>query len=153
MRLRLLRSAVLACVLLTGARLSAAEVLSDLHSPAASEARLKKDITYLASDELEGRGVTTHGIDLAADYIANEFKKAGLKPAGKDGSYFQPFTMPGAVLLKPATLQLRGPQGETIELKAGKQFQPSGASTSGEVNAPIVFVGYGITTKDAPISE
>src|SRR6185369_8750657 len=81
------------------------------------------------------------------------FKKAGLKPGGKDGSYFQPFTMPGAVLLKPATLELRGPQGEMIELKAGKQFQPSGASTSGEVNAPIVFVGYGITTKDAPISE
>ena len=63
---------------------------------AACEARLKRDVTYLASDELEGRGVTTQGINLAADYIAAEFKKAGLKPAGKDGSYFQHFTMAGA---------------------------------------------------------
>src|SRR4051794_15463294 len=123
MRFRLLRPAVLACFLLTGARLGAAEIITDLRSPAASEARLKKDVTYLASDELEGRGVTTHGIDLAADYVATEFKKAGLKPAGKDGSYFQPFTMPGAVLLKPATLSLRGPAGQEIELKSGEHFQ------------------------------
>src|SRR6516225_1729650 len=111
MRLRLLRSTVLACVVLSGAWLSAAETLSDLHSPATSEARLKRDITYLASDELEGRGVTTRGINLAADYIAAEFKKAGLKPGGADGSYFQPFTMAGSVLVEPPTLQLRGPAG------------------------------------------
>jgi hypothetical protein len=153
MRLRLLRSAVLACVVLSGAWLSAAETLSTLHAPAASEARLKRDITYLASDELEGRGVTTHGIDMAADYIAAEFKKAGLKPAGKDGSYFYPFTMPGSVLLKPATLQLRGPQGQEIELKAGEHFQPSGLSTSGKVSAGVVFVGYGITSKTSPLNE
>ena len=54
---------------------------------AESEARLKKDITYLASDECEGRGPTTKGLDRAADYIANEFKKAGLKPGGVDGTY------------------------------------------------------------------
>jgi hypothetical protein len=153
MRLRLLRPAVLACLLLTGARLGAAETLSDLHSPAASEARLKRDITYLASDELEGRGVTTRGIDLAADYIASEFKKAGLKPGGKDGSWFQPFTMPGAVLLKPATLKLQGPGGREIELKSGEHFQPMGVSTSGKASAPVVFVGYGITSKDPPIDE
>ena len=153
MRLRLLRSAVLACLLLSGAWLSAAEPLSDLHSPAASEARMKRDITYLASDELEGRGITTRGIDLAADYIANEFKKAGLKPAGKDGSYFYPFTMPGSVLLKPATLRLRGSQGQEIELKAGQHFEPSGLSTSGKVSAGVVFVGYGITSKEPAIDE
>jgi Peptidase family M28/PDZ domain/PA domain len=154
MRHRLVRPAVLACLLLFGARLSAAETLSDLHSPAASEARLKKDITYLASDELEGRGVSTRGINLAADFIAAEFKKAGLKPGGKDGTYFQPFTMPGAVLLKPATLKLRGPAGQEIELKSGEHFQPMGVSTSGVVNdADVVFVGYGITSKDPDIDE
>ena len=54
----------------------------------AIEAQMRKDITYLASDELEGRGVTTKGINLAADFIASEFQKAGLKPAGADGTYF-----------------------------------------------------------------
>ena len=154
MRFRLPRSAVLACLLLIGARLSAAEILTDLHSPAASEARLKKDVTYLASDELEGRGVSTRGINVAADFIAAEFKKAGLKPGGKDGTYFQPFTMPGAVLLKPATLKLRGPGGQEIELKSGEHFEPSGVSTSGTVSgAEVVFVGYGITSKDPEIDD
>src|SRR5262249_17426157 len=54
-------------------------------------ARMRKDITYLASEECEGRGVFTKGIEKAADYIANSFKQSGLKPGGPDGSYFQPF--------------------------------------------------------------
>src|SRR5689334_400709 len=141
MRHRLLRSAVLACLLLSAVRLSAAETLSDLRSPAACEGRLRKDLTYLASDELEGRGITTRGINLAADYIAGEFKKAGLKPAGESGSYFQPFTMAGAVLLRPATLKLTGPEGQTIELKSGEHFQPMGLSGSAAVSAGAVFVG------------
>src|SRR5437899_2904238 len=47
---------------------------------------------YLASDELEGRGVGTRGIELAAKYIADDFAKSGLEPAGIDG-FFQPFEM------------------------------------------------------------
>ena len=71
-----------------------------------SEARMKKDIFFLASPLCEGRGPTTKGINLAADYIAAEFKKIGLKPGFK-GGYFQPFTIPGA----EATLALDGPAG------------------------------------------
>ncbi len=153
MRPRLIRLALLACLLLCGNRLGAAELLSEFRSPAATEARLKSDLTYLASDELEGRGVTTRGINLAADYVAKEFKKAGLKPSLKDGSYFQPFTMPGAILDKPATLKLSGPAGQELELKAGDQFQPMGISGSGHVAAALVFVGYGITSKDPAIDE
>src|SRR2546425_8858742 len=90
----------------------------------AVEARMRKDITFLASDECEGRGVTTKGINLAADYIAEAFKQAGLKPGGTDGSYFQPFSMRGTSQLgSPNTLVLRGPQGQEIELKQGEDFQ------------------------------
>src|SRR5262245_20955393 len=63
------------------------------------EARMKKDITYLASPECEGRGPGTEGLDKAADYIVANFKKAGLKPGGKDGGYFQPFSSGGQVVL------------------------------------------------------
>jgi hypothetical protein len=116
----------------------------------ASEERMRKDIFFLASDECEGRGISTKGINLAADYIANEFKKAGLKPAGADGTYFQPFTISGGSKLEsPNTLVLQGPQGQEIELQIDKQFEPMGLSGAGKVTAPLVFVGYGITTKDA----
>src|SRR5581483_4716601 len=153
MRLRLLRPALLVCLLLAGAPLGAAETLSELRSPPASEARRKRDVTYLASDELEGRGVTTRGVDLAADYVAAEVKKAGLKPAAEDGSYFQPFTMAGAVLMRPAKLRLRGPEGQQVQLKSGTHFQPLGVSGSGEARGPLVFVGYGITSKEPEIDE
>jgi hypothetical protein len=110
-----------------------------------SETRMRKDIDFLASPRCEGRGVNTAGINLAAQYIANEFQKAGLKPAAEDGSYFQPFTMPAAKLKAAPVLALRGPQNQEIELKAGRHFQPMGISSEGDVNAPLVFVGYGIT--------
>src|SRR5438105_7055123 len=111
-------------------------------------ARMRKDITFLASDECEGRGVTTKGINLAADYVANEFKKAGLKPAGVNGSYFQPFSIStGSRLASPNTVMLHGPLGQVIELKHGIDFQVVGLSASGKVHAPIAFVGYGATTK------
>jgi hypothetical protein len=147
MTFRLVRWIVPALALLAFMPLHAAEKLG-VNEPIGSEARLKKDVTYLASDELEGRGVTTKGINLAADYIATEFKKAGLLPGGKDGSYFQPFTIPGATLDKSATLSLIGPNGREIELKAGTQFEPMGLAHSGKLdNAGVVFVGYGITSK------
>src|SRR3954462_8723348 len=49
---------------------------------------LKGRLSFLASDLLEGRATPSRGLDLAAEYIASEFRRAGLKPAGDDG-YFQ----------------------------------------------------------------
>ncbi len=112
----------------------------------ASEARLRRDITFLAADECEGRGPGTPGIDKAADYIADQFKKAGLKPAGADGSYFQPFTINASVLDEPARLSLTGPQGQTIAFRQGVQFWPMAWGGSGRDKAPVVFAGYGITS-------
>jgi hypothetical protein len=113
------------------------------------EARMRKDITYLASDECEGRGVDTKGIHKAADYIAEEFKKAGLKPVTANPAYFQPFQIGGSAKLEsPNTLVLRGPQGQEITLEVNKHFRPMGLSGAGKLGAPIVFAGYGVVAKD-----
>ena len=53
---------------------------------------LRNDLTYIASDDLEGRDSPSHGLDLAADYIATQFRQAGLEPAVGD-SYFQNASM------------------------------------------------------------
>ncbi|MCS6852191.1 MAG: M28 family peptidase, partial [Gemmataceae bacterium] len=118
---------------------------------AAVENRMRQDLTFLASDECEGRGVGTKGIDKAADYIAEQFRRAGLKPAGADGTYFQPFTMNGpAEIDGPNWLTLHGPLGQTIELAVDTHFRPMGLSGSGTVTAaPLVFVGYGITAPES----
>jgi hypothetical protein len=52
---------------------------------------IKKHVVFLSSDKLEGRRTGTHGEKLAYNYISKQFKKAGLSPAGQNGSYIQPF--------------------------------------------------------------
>src|SRR5262245_20063736 len=71
--------------------------------------RVKKDVYFLASEECEGRGPETAGINKAADYIAAAFKDLGLKPLS-DGTHFQNFTIPGSARLgAPNRLLLEGP--------------------------------------------
>ncbi len=58
--------------------------------PVFSEKRMMSTVEYLASEELKGRGLGTPEIDQAAEYIAQKFKAAGLKPIGDN--YYQKFT-------------------------------------------------------------
>ena len=73
--------------------------------PALSAERIKADVAYLASDRLEGRGPGTRGEFLATEYLAAEFKKAGLKPIGERGTYFQPVPLVRVVTSPKSTLQ------------------------------------------------
>ncbi|MCP4254243.1 MAG: M20/M25/M40 family metallo-hydrolase, partial [Candidatus Scalindua sp.] len=74
------------------AKLAQRSALAQL-PPVFSEARMLKDIEYLASDELVGRGLGSEGLDRAADYIAKQLSDAGIQPCG-DGpdDYFQTWT-------------------------------------------------------------
>lgn len=111
--------------------------------------RMRKDIFFLASPECEGRGVETKGIELAADYVADTFKQAGLKPALKNGSYFQPFIVHGSVKLdKPTKASLITPSGMMKELKISTDYNPMGYSPTSKVVGELVFVGYGITAPE-----
>jgi hypothetical protein len=117
----------------------------------AVESRLADAARYLASDELEGRGVGTKGLDLAAEYIAAQFRDIGLKTELFDDGPFQTFQVTtGASLGSPNELTLVGPAGEDgqprrIALKAGADFNPLAIGGSGKFDLPLVFVGYGIT--------
>ena len=53
--------------------------------------RLRADLSFIASDELEGRDTPSRGLDLAARYLASRLQALGLKPAGDAGGYFQRF--------------------------------------------------------------
>jgi hypothetical protein len=60
----------------------------DALSARISAQSLRGHLSFLASDLLEGRGTPSRGLDIAAEYIAAQFRRAGLEPAGDDG-YFQ----------------------------------------------------------------
>ncbi|HEU4478170.1 MAG TPA: M20/M25/M40 family metallo-hydrolase [Pyrinomonadaceae bacterium] len=120
--------------------------------------RLRKDVTYLASDKLEGRRTGTASAMAAADYIANEFARLGLKPgfpavAPKSKNqastrFFQKFPYVGGLELgKNNVLVLASTDRAT--LKVGEDWVPLGLSTNAQVDgANAVFVGYGLTVSD-----
>lgn len=121
-----------------------------------SEARLRETVNYLASDELEGRGVGTTGIDKAADYLAGQFSRLGLRTDLFNGTPFQEFEITLAAEMGPAEknrLAFVGPARDggvngRVDLKLAENFTPLAVGGSGPIDAPLVFAGYGITAKD-----
>jgi hypothetical protein len=112
--------------------------------------RITHDVRYLASDELEGRGPGTQGLQKAAEYIREEFQRVGLKSGTPDGSYFQPFevSLGESPVPDQTHLVFHGPEGQTLALELGSQFQPFFTGGNAEVTAPVVFAGYGISAPD-----
>lgn len=147
----LLRAFVLFCIastLLIGARFS---VVADETEVDPVLARVTHDITYLASDELQGRGVGTPGIELAADHIISVYKESGLQPGGVDGTWKQPFeiAMGDVQVAADTRLRLTGPDGKDLSLEMKNDYQPLRRGTdSGKASAALVFVGYGITSAE-----
>ena len=120
-----------------------------------SSVRLLNMVKVLAADEMEGRGVGTRGLDMAAEYIAEQFREIGLKTDLFDGTPFQMFTIGGDPQLGPVednSLVIQGPKQDDADqkkvLRVREDFEPMAIGGSGEVTAPLVFVGYGITAKD-----
>jgi Zn-dependent M28 family amino/carboxypeptidase len=111
--------------------------------------RIKEHVAYLASDRLEGRGPGTRGEFLATEYLAAEFQKAGLKPIGARGTYFQPVPLVRVVTSPKSTLQAVT-EATTLDIPCEDGF--SGMSQTQreleEFDAPAVFVGHGITAPE-----
>ena len=115
--------------------------------PTPSVERLRADVTYLASDKLEGRRTGTAGANAAADYIAKEFERLKLKPgAGKSG-FLQAFPyVAGIDLVKTNKLQF---SDDGKSLRVGEDWIPLGISTNASIEkANAVFVGYGLTASE-----
>ena len=108
--------------------------------------RMRKDVFFLASPECEGRGIETKGIEKAADYVVQAFQKAGVKPAMKDGTYFQPFTVSLAPSLdRPTSFTLTGPDGAKKEPELLTEYTPLGFSRTSKAKGGLVFAGFGVS--------
>jgi len=124
---------------------------------AAIEARVARRAEFLASDELEGRAAGSKGLEMAAQFIAEEFRQIGLDTTACGGTPFQSFTATIGTRLGPDNrLVFRGSAGrrqsdraqpQEIEPAVGKDYLPLAVSGSGEFDLPLVFVGYGITAE------
>ena len=109
--------------------------------------KIRANVRFLSLDLLEGRGPGTRGAELAAEYIATQFSLDGVKPAGENGTYFQSVPLIAVHTVEDKTKFAFVPaSGERMELAYGTEIvskDQTGEPTA-DIDAPIVFVGYGI---------
>jgi Zn-dependent M28 family amino/carboxypeptidase len=125
-------------VRLPGAAYAALETITPDH--------IRWHVRYLSHDLLEGRGTGQRGGDIAAEYIATQFAEYGLKPAGDHGTYTQKVPLIGITTLPETQFSLVPRQGETMNLKPLDEYvaYDQTQQAQSDVDADIVFVGYGI---------
>jgi Tol biopolymer transport system component len=114
---------------------------------------LRGEVGYLASDALEGRLAGTTGSQRAAEFIAEQLRRAGLKPLGEAGSFFQPFEFTSGV--RTVTNQNRfevstGPVPASATFEVEKDFRPLSFTSNGEFEGELVVAGYGLKIPGKP---
>ena len=119
--------------------------------PAMDKEKIRAHVRFLSHDLLEGRGTGQRGGDLAAEYIATQFALDRLKPAGDEGTYFQKVPMVGVKTRTEGTsFEFVGQGGRKTSLRNLDDFVVNNESQaeSAYIDAPIVFVGYGINAPE-----
>ncbi|HET8773780.1 MAG TPA: M28 family metallopeptidase [Thermoanaerobaculia bacterium] len=106
---------------------------------------IRAHIHFLASDAVEGREAGTRGYDVAAAYVAAQFEAAGAEPAGDDGTYFQQLRMRTSLLDARKSAFAIG--GTPFEHRKDVLIWTGNESTS-DVDAPVVFAGFGVTAPE-----
>lgn len=121
------------------------------NNPDITSEEIKQHITFLASDELEGRMTGTKALYKAADYLKDEFDSYGLEPLF-DGSYFQDFPFIEKLELGSSNKfdvefrNVNSPGGQSFKLS--EEFIPLSFSDNLLISGKVVFAGYGISAKD-----
>ena len=149
-------TAQLAALLLSTALFTAcgngdAETSTNDPSATTSTFDLGRRIEKLASDEFQGRAPSTAGGQAASQYIADEMSKAGLAPAGENGTYFQAVELTAMTVLPSSSMTITA--GEETLINADQNtnsvFWTKRLDSSVSVSdAELVFVGYGVNAPE-----
>lgn len=109
-----------------------------------SQDDLRTWLTYLSSDELQGRLAYSEGLGLAAVYIADHLKAWGVQPAGDNGTYFQSVRVQGIRTRSRSSVTVTV-KGETRTFKDGEGVTfPRNQGAKQTVAAEATFAGYGV---------
>jgi len=138
------RSLMPLAILALGSTNALADAAATALSPAA--AQWWADISALANDGMEGRLTGSPGYMRAAQYVISRFKAEGLRPAGTEG-YLQPVKFEQQLIDQSASaLQLVAADGAVMPLNVGQdsRIAAGGAPAPDRIDAPLVFLGYGL---------
>ena len=116
-------------------------------------AEVNEYLSYIASDELQGRQIFTEGLGLAGAYIADHLKEWGVKPGGDDGTYFQTVKVLGVNVKRNSSVTVTV-NGQTKTFKDGEGVTfPAEAGGKQTVTANAEFVGYGLSLPESGIDD
>jgi Zn-dependent M28 family amino/carboxypeptidase len=108
--------------------------------------RIRAHVEFLASDLLEGRDTGSRGHEIAANYVASEFRQLGLTPGGTNGDWFVRVPFRRATLDGTPKISLTvGKRATPLAVGSDAAARPSIADRQFSLDAPLVFVGYGIS--------
>ena len=143
--------------LVTAALVFQAPGLAQMRKPtgvsAITPADMKEWLSYIASDQLQGRQVYMEGLGLAAAYIADHLKEWGVKPGGDDGSYFQVVKVLGVNVKRNSSVTVTV-NGQTKTFKDGEGVTfPANAGGKQTITANAEFVGYGLSLPEAGLDD
>jgi Zn-dependent M28 family amino/carboxypeptidase len=135
--------------------LAASQARADTEADRLLQDRLRAHVEFLAADELRGRLTGTEGYDIAAAYVASQFRQMGLLPAGSEDSYFQHVPLRRAWQEEgSAALSLeRGGEARAFEFVEEFYLGPDKTSEESSVSADMVFAGYGIHAPELEYSD
>jgi hypothetical protein len=109
---------------------------------------MRADLFFLAGDDMQGRLTNTPSNRLAGEFIKSRFGRMGLKPAGSQGSFFQPYNLMSSSLGDENVLEIAGGDNATLRFKPGQDYYPLYFSASGRARGKLVFTGFGITAPE-----
>jgi len=107
---------------------------------------LRAHLEYLADDALEGRRPGTRGAELASKYIAAQFRRLGLEPAGEEGTYYH--KVPIITLVPAPTLKLVAPTPGELKYRDDYVLWSMRNDSITNAQTDLVFVGYGIVAPE-----
>jgi hypothetical protein len=127
------------------AKAAPASLASQRSTDTITAAELRDYLSFIASDEMEGRDTPSRGLDTTAKFLAMNLSRWGFKPAGDDGSFFQKIGLRRDYLEKAETrVELNGQS-----LVMGDDYIPY--SRAANITAPLVFAGSGWFVKSKNI--
>jgi hypothetical protein len=117
--------------------------------PDAATAAWWAQTVALSNDSMEGRDTGTESYERAANYVADQFKAAGLKPAGDNGTYFQRVPMHQIALIEDkSSVDILNTEGKSTTLHFPTEVTTVPREQPSLIEAPLVFVGYGVPPAD-----
>ena len=117
-------------------------------------ARWWSHVEALANDGMAGRNTGSPAHTLAADYVATQFRNAGLEPAGAAGGYIQPVAFKTRRIVETQSSLALVANGKTEALTLGEDANINvRTDPAAAVDAPLVFVGYGLKIPERRIDD